>query len=538
MTRADIIVLVAVVGCMGGGWVIPEATRNRIWPGWLACLAGGMFLYGLTANRGAQWQDSGYFILRSVMGESVNPLGLALTHPLHYWLSRCVIWPGLVEPAFAITLISSAAAAFAVANLFGCVMTLTGNRPVALLVAASLAVANTFWQLATIAETYTLTAALLAAQCWCLILFVKPTIDDQAAQSETTSRGTRSDRKQALAFLGMLFFNGLSLANHNLALLTLPMLGVAALWGLKHGVIRYRFLLYGVSLWLVGSSPYLFLVMSEGLRSGEWNETLRSALFGRAFGDKVLSTSISMRSMAISAGFVLLNFPNLFLPAAICGLSAVRRQCNDANVYRMLLVGLAVHALFAFRYSVPDQHYFFLSTYLFLCLFAGAGFAQWTNPQRQSMPFRRTVMVVAWAVILATPVVYAMVPTLLRRFDALEFFKRNKPYRDDYAYLFHPWSVSERSADRMSREAVELAGETGVIIVEDHMAEFAVRYQVLRDARNKTAVVAELDPRDFEEAAAAGRRIVLVPHDRDHPTTHSLTGTWRRQGDLYLLDPG
>jgi hypothetical protein len=131
-----------------------------------------------------------------------------------------------------------------------------------------------------------------------------------------------------------------------------------------------------------------------------------------------------------------------------------------------------------------------------------------------------------------------MTPALLRRFDTLQFFKRNKPYRDDYAYLFHPWSVLERSADRMSREAVELAGESGVIIVEDGMAEYAVRYQAQRAARSRIAVVGELAPEDFQEAAGAGRAIVLVPHQADHPMTHPLTGTWQRKGDLYVLDPG
>ena len=213
----------------------------------------------------------------------------------------------------------------------------------------------------------------------------------------------------------------------------------------------------------------------------------------------------------------------------------------------LLFLGLVIHALFAFRYPVPDQHYFFVPTYIFLSLFSGIGFARWTTrpwasdaSPHQNTPtlFHNKMIILASLLILATPVVYAMVPALLRHFDALEFFKRNKPYRDDYAYLFHPWSVSEQSADRMSREAVELAGESGVIIVEDRMAEFAVRYRVNRTARSNIAVVAELAPGDFQEAAGAGRAIVLVPHDADQPMTHPLTGTWRREGDLYVLDPG
>ncbi|MHC4696561.1 MAG: hypothetical protein ACYTFA_07460, partial [Planctomycetota bacterium] len=136
--------------------------------GWFALFLAAFALYAATASRGAQWQDSGHHILRIVTGESVNPLGLALSHPLHHWLGRLVVVPDILEPCFVITLISSFAAALAVANTFGCVCALTRRRDAALLAAASLALANTFWQMATVVETYTLAAALLSAEIWCL----------------------------------------------------------------------------------------------------------------------------------------------------------------------------------------------------------------------------------------------------------------------------------------------------------------------------------------------------------------------------------
>ena len=89
----------------------------------------------------------------------------------------------------------------------------------------------------------------------------------------------------------------------------------------------------------------------------------------------------------------------------------------------------------------------------------------------------------------------------------------------------------------MSREAVELAGASGVIVVEDLMSDYAVRYRVQR-AGGGIDVVKELEPREFEEAAALGRPIVLVPQNVDRPITHPLRGSWRRVGDLYVLEPG
>ena len=146
-------------------------TDQRIWRGWLVAFALAAALYAATANRGAQWQDSGYHILRVVTHESLNPLGLALSHPLHHWLGRAVVSAGVFEPAFAITLLSALAAAVTVANVYGCVKTLTRHTLASALAAASLLFAHTFWQLATVVESYTLTAALLSGEIWCLCAY-------------------------------------------------------------------------------------------------------------------------------------------------------------------------------------------------------------------------------------------------------------------------------------------------------------------------------------------------------------------------------
>lgn len=484
-------------------------------------------MYVATANRGVQWQDSGYFILRTVTGEAVNPLGLALTHPLHYWLSRFAIRIGLLEPALAVTLVSSVAAAVAVANLFGCVASLTGDRMAAALVAATLSVANTFWQLATIAETYTLGAALMTAQCWCVISLIRPMLEPEAG--DQPSNPYASLRKLTWLFLAIWFLNGLSIANHNLALLTIPMLLVASLWMFVRRVISWRAIFLAICVWILGSSPYVALVVQEGIRSENWNDTIRSALFGHGFKDRVLNASLSGQLSLIAVYFVLLNFPNLFLPAAVSGFRAGWKHPKYSWLFRLLFLGLIVHALFAFRYPVSDQHYFFLPTYIFLSLYAGLGFHQWLKR-------RRGLLLPAWMLIAATPVMYALLPIVLPRFDALGYMRRNKPYRDDYRYLFVPWSVAEKSADRMSKEALALAGDAGVIVVEDRMAEFAVKYQVFRSGKHAVQVMDDLDVATFQAAVAAGYPIVLVPADVNRFHTHPITGTWRRQGDLYILE--
>ena len=58
------------------------ATTTGAFRGWITLFALFFVLFAATANRGAQWQDSGFHILRVVTGQSLNPLGLALSHPL------------------------------------------------------------------------------------------------------------------------------------------------------------------------------------------------------------------------------------------------------------------------------------------------------------------------------------------------------------------------------------------------------------------------------------------------------------------------
>jgi len=530
----------------------------RTWPGWLAFFASALLLYTFTANRGPQWQDSGYHILRVVTGESVNPLGLALTHPLHHWLGRFAVAFNLVEPAFAVTLVSAFAAALAVANIYGCVIALTSDRIAAALAALSLAVANTFWQLATITETYTLAGALLSAECWCLASFLtKHSIVDRlplpgargfaSSNHQIAKSPNHQFRSCPCAFLGMFFFNGLGLANHNFALLTMPVLAGVAIVALRHRWIAWSHVLLAAVLWLIGSLPYTGLVAAEALRSGELRTTLHSALFGNVYEKSVLNATVTGRRLLINVAFIALNFPNLLLPAAAYGLVAFRRVGVAPILRWALLAALLIHAVFVLRYSVPDQHTFFTPMYLLLVLFGGVGFAAWRSTLapdrerdaitacRESARTHRRLVQIALLLLAVTPVLYAFVPAIARRFDVLGFVEQHKSYRDDYVYLFTPWSIVERSAERMSREAVELAGERGVIIVEDGMAEFAVRYRAIREGKKGIEITPELKPEDLLRSVAGSRPIVLVPWSVGERLTPPPSGAWRRVGDLYLL---
>lgn len=515
-----------------------------VYQGWLAVFLITLAVYAATANRGAQWQDSGAYILSITTGELKNPLGLALTHPLHYGLGRLALQLlSFVEPSAAITWVSSFAAALAVANVYGAARCLTGSGRGALFAAASLAVAHSFWRLATVAEVYPVSTALLAGECWCLVAFLK--------------RGER------WYLWGALLHNGLGIANHLQGGLTTPVLALVTLLAVRTGRIRYGAIIVGTLLWLLGTLPYSGMVLHQCLTTGNWSETLGSALFGNRglFQGSVLNIMPPLKYAAITLGFTLLSYPNLFLPAAAYGVVGRQRPEIPTSVRRALLAGLVIHAFFALRYNVIDQYTFMLPTYVFLALFAAVGAsafarrAAWpdasppsraTSPSpgdRQAGDRRSSPAAGAAAVLLlsATPGLYAIAPLVTRYSGLLEKtgLARHKPYRDDDVYLFVPWACADHSAEQMSRQAVSLAGSDGLILVADPMGRDAVRYRVIRDGRAGIEVrpflwrYAEETLKDATVAWRANRRVVFVPDDVRKPLPAGVTA--ERHGDLYLM---
>jgi hypothetical protein len=480
---------------------------------WLTVFVLTLGLYAATANRGVQWGDSTHLMYRIATGEVVHPLGLALSHPLHYWLGRGAVLLAGPHPLVT-TLISALAGALAVASVLGCVFTLTRRIGPALFAAASLALASTFWRVSTMTEVYSVSAALLASSCWCFAVYGR----DRAPWALWTA----------------CLLNGLGGANDLQSGLATPVLAAAVVYELRAGRIRPIDSGLAAGAWLVGVMPYGGLVIAELIASGDLAATLRSALFGKMWADQVLGGGLSLRVLLIDIGYPLLNFPNLLLPAAAYGLWRARDMGVPVLVRWTFTAILIVQALFALRYEIEEQYNFFIPLYVLLAIFGGIGAAaalQWPRA-------RRWLPGVALALLALTPVAYAGAAAFSRHFDVLQRFTRNKPYRDDYVYLIIPWAVAERSADVMSRQALHLAGDEGVIIFEDWMARYPVLHSAIVEHRSKPTLLwweSEEAARAMSAAAAARRPVVLVPRDRDQPQSRPPVGGWRREGDLYVL---
>ncbi len=480
-----------------------------------------LMLYIATANRGVQWQDSGWQQWRIVSGQWEHPYGLALVHPLQYWLGRVAIRLSFLEPAFAITLISSLAGAIAIANLVGTLLILTRRLVLALIAGASLMLAHTFWQHATHTESYAIVAALLSAEWFCL------------AGYATTSRGRY--------LLGLAFFNGLGLANHLLAGLVTPVDVFVIVRAIRQKHLSVRGGLTTGGLWLIGSAPYSLLMLYTLVQTRDLSGTIHSALFGN-YAKQVLNTVIDIRKLAMAVGFVLYNFPGLTIPLAAYAL--VARLAVPRIFTRAIKIQLLIYLIFVIRYSISDQYTFFFPVYMLLVLLAGLGLDRLMTlwpPTR-----RRALLALAGLTALWTPLVYLATSHLLETRGALKSIVGNKPYRNGYRAFFIPWGVGETYAVDLNRQVERLAGEDGLVLVSDNMIRFGLFYgqavgcfgkgveiTLIQDTNDQTRID-ELKKR-IRSYLQSFHPVVLVPSDRDDPRVPWFPAQWRRRGDVYLL---
>lgn len=516
----------------------PTLRHYGVWRGWLVVFIGALCLYGLTAARTIQWQDSGTLVMRVLSGELVNPLGLALSHPLAYWLEKLAVIVLPLTPAHAVALVSALFGAMAVAGVYLIGLYLTGNRAASALAAAGLMVANTFWRFSTTPESYTLVAAVLLFEVTAIVQW---------------------DRSRRPGWLIAAFLiNGIGFSIHNLALLTLPVVGLVGLLAAIKHQWRWKDLLLAIALWLIASAPFTGLVILTMIQTGEIGPTIQSALFGHSFGPAVAGIGNTLRYTTISLFFTAYSFPNLLLPAAAIGIFRARRWGISRLTRIVLLADLFIHLTFVLRYGIADQYTFLLPSFSLLAIFSAIGFA-WIIRQWRGQAGKITIIVAAAALIALTPVLYAVGPKLLRSARVLGSGERFKPYRDDYAYLFIPWGIGQTSTQRTADQAVQLAGPDGIIIAEDSMGRFGVQYVVWRQQREGVAIVSRLEQalevarqrgdqepghqsgdhhRTPDSASAAdaaqqsGISVVLIPADTRQPPSPEYH--WTKVGQLYV----
>lgn len=406
---------------------------------WILLFAASAFLYIYTCQRGVSWQDSGMFQWRIYYADYMGGLGIALAHPLYIMIAHAFSNVPFIDNIYAINCFSAVSMALAVANVGLIAAFLTGRLFVGAGVAIMFSVLHTVWWLAAIAEVYALHAAVLTIEIMLLILFIqKPSLKAGCA---------------------LFFFNGLNLAIHNMALLSLPVyLGVLLNYAIKRRT-GWSSVLLCMCAYCAGALPFVVLIIKKLLEGNNLSSVLMSALLGD-YALQVFNSSLRWDYAGVNAGIVSLNCVSALILFACVGLFVMHRYLNTVTLLSLVSI-TALELLFAARYPVPDQFTFFVPTLLMISLIAAFGLKLFME---KGAFFQKAAMGICILSIVVPPVLYGAAPNLLQYAGVEISRNRQRPFRNEMRYWLVPWKHNERSAEEFSRAALCQAAPDGIII--------------------------------------------------------------------------
>ncbi|MFZ4395418.1 MAG: hypothetical protein ACOYOU_07310 [Kiritimatiellia bacterium] len=413
-----------------------------------AVFLGLLALYALTAQRGVSWQDSGEFQRRARVGDLAGVEGVARAHPLYvaclHALTRT--FPPSAD-LWAINAFSGLGMAVAAAVCVWLVWRMTGHTLASVGAGLLLGLSHMAWWMATAAEVYTWSLALLLMETAALYALIA--------------------RPQPRTLWWLALISGIGLSVHNFALLSLPVWAMAAGWLMWRRALPVWAVGPAVVAWLAGASAFLALVAGSAFGSGRLAEALRDALFG-GYQVQVLGLAPTLSWTLLIANLALfaLSLASPLWVAAADGWRGIRHL--EPRVFSVCLVALSgIHVLFFVRYFVPDQATFCLPTLGVASLWVGVGLA--VRFERSGWPARTQValVVAGLACLLAVPVGLA---TLARMYAWEPPRARVIPFRDEARYWLLPWKQAEHSADDFARAVHAQCGRNDVIYADSTAA--------------------------------------------------------------------
>lgn len=481
-----------------------QALRAATWVGLLAGL-GALLLFVSSASPGVEWQDPGIHQYRILTGLLEHPLGLALAHPLHYWLGRAMLHVPVGYAPWRLNVMSGIFGAIAVGLLGALVTRLTRSVTAAIFAVVTVSLAHSFWQMSAMTETYTLAAALMLVE-WMILL-------------------TYARTRHVGWLLALFFVNGLHVADHLLGLLTLAPYGILLLERLARRRTPWWTLPAAGLLWTVGAAPFLVLCASFYAHTGDLALTLHSALFGGAgwlpgWANEVLNTRLSFGQLAIAVLSFGYCFPSAVPVIALLGMlrRPVRRRALFRNV---LLAQTVIIVVFVARYSIRDLYTYFVPVCALFALWFGLGVAlllrRWPERGRQ-----RTVIALLSLNAILPLVVYMVFPAMAREHNWVRSHGRDLPFRDEYVAYFRPWRTGDDSAEKFAAETLRLAGPGGWVITDSTPGFALAAWQYLHGGPPGARVywrefcltdrtLRPITEADVDDFLAGGGRVVAIP---------------------------
>jgi len=303
---------------------------------------------------------------------------LGIPHPTGYPLYAILgkiftLVVPLNDPAFRLNLFSALAAALTIPIIYFALRQITNYRFASILGAILFAVSRTFWEQAVIAEVYALQMLLTA-----LILLA-------------AFRYGREPSPRNLYWLA--FAMGLGLTHHRLVVLLFPGIAIYVLLHMsfrgsgeteKSPPLQSRFLatlemttvFRAALIFLAPLLLYLYLPLRGSVSSadGTYENTLMGFLTwasGAQYGAFLDGNPLNVQhDLTFFVSLFTQQFSILGLVLAAIGAIWLARKPRELT---LLALALIAEAIFAFNYRTADVEVHFLTTFLLLAIFAGAG---------------------------------------------------------------------------------------------------------------------------------------------------------------------
>jgi len=500
---------------------------RRAMIGWIAALAVALSLYALTMAPDLVWHDAGYYQWEAARLNLERPGETVRVHPFFVLLAHGFGQVGIWNYAKGASVASALGTAVAVANVWLIVWLLARRVGPASIAALTCMLAHTIWQQGVQPQTYgwsnaALSGMLLAAVAYAL-----------------TGR---------MGYLLMAFFvAGVGISIHLMTQIGVVVLGAWVLARVLRGRTPAWVVPAVAGLWLVGGSLFWYVVYLEYDRTRDVAATLESAFLG-GWGSAVFNVAGVGTMLLRSVLMAVLNFPTPLVLLGLYGIWRSRRLLAGTPLAAVLGGAMVLYVLFAMRYRVPNQNFFFTPTYLLLAIYIGLGVhaTGWAR--------RRVGLAALAALAIAVVPAYWVIAETAR---AVKFNPRDGgaiheiPYRDFYAYYFMPWQCSQTGPRRFAEEALDALPKKAVLLPDTTTAP---PLKCLHDVEGLRPDVLIVDPYDArfdpslsgywqaKEAPAGltrdGRRIFACSDDLQY-LPRWAAGSWRVKpyGCIWELEP-
>jgi hypothetical protein len=170
------------------------------------------------------------------------------------------------------------------------------------------------------------------------------------------------------------------------------------------------------------------------------------------------------------------------------GLAVIRKKAPSRSFVSILIALLLLYFVFAFRYTVPDRHAFFLPFYCIAAVIIGLG----ADVLLRRYNYKTLVFAVLVFTLLPIPV-YAVTPAFARKTYKALGQRRQRPYRDEYNYWLWPWKTGYRGAERFANEALEIVGENAIIYTPTTDVHSLLYEQQVKGKRPDVKIISTYD---------------------------------------------